>query len=142
MAVPIEANYATQHKENCVFFLCSSDLDTVLYYVITTLHNLLLHQDGSKDAVRQAGGVRQMVALLRSSNCNVKFLAITTDCLQLLAFSNLESKACDSLLLFILLFIGSVLNILQFLISILGSRSFAFDHISKLHNELQGFAFK
>lgn len=72
--------------------LLSSDLDTVLYYVITTLHNLLLHQDGSKDAVRQAGGVRQMVALLRSSNCNVKFLAITTDCLQLLAFSNLESK--------------------------------------------------
>lgn len=41
-------------------------------------------------AVRLAGGLQKMVALL--SNTNVKFLAITTDCLQILAYGNQESK--------------------------------------------------
>lgn len=70
--------------------LCSSPVDSVLFYAITTLHNLLLHQEGAKMAVRLAGGLQKMVALL--SNTNVKFLAITTDCLQILAYGNQESK--------------------------------------------------
>lgn len=44
-------------------------------------------------AVRLAGGLQKMVALL--SNTNVKFLAITTDCLQILAYGNQESKVVE-----------------------------------------------
>lgn len=75
--------------------LCSSPVDSVLFYAITTLHNLLLHQEGAKMAVRLAGGLQKMVALL--SNTNVKFLAITTDCLQILAYGNQESKVTISI---------------------------------------------
>ncbi|CAH0386739.1 unnamed protein product [Bemisia tabaci] len=70
--------------------LLSSPVERVLFYAITTLHNLLLHQEGSKMGVRLAGGLQKMVALLRRSN--VKFLAIVTDCLQILAYGNQESK--------------------------------------------------
>jgi len=70
--------------------LLSSPIESVLFYAITTLHNLLLHQEGSKMAVRLAGGLQKMVALLQRNN--VKFLAITTDCLQILAYGNQESK--------------------------------------------------
>ncbi|XP_074644359.1 catenin beta-like isoform X2 [Tubulanus polymorphus] len=70
--------------------LLSSNVESVLFYAITTLHNLLLHQEGSKMAVRLAGGLQKMVALLQRNN--VKFLAITTDCLQILAYGNQESK--------------------------------------------------
>jgi hypothetical protein len=45
---------------------------------------------GSKMAVRLAGGLQKMVALLQRNN--VKFLAIVTDCLQILAYGNQESK--------------------------------------------------
>jgi len=55
-----------------------------------TLHKLLLHQEGAKAAVHAHGGLQKMVALLPRSN--VKFLAITTDCLQILAYGNQESK--------------------------------------------------
>lgn len=65
-------------------------MESVLFYAITTLHNLLLHQEGSKTAVRMAGGLQKMVALLQRNN--VKFLAIVTDCLQILAYGNQESK--------------------------------------------------
>lgn len=75
------------------FFSPSSPVDSVLFYAITTLHNLLLHQEGAKMAVRLAGGLQKMVALL--SNTNVKFLAITTDCLQILAYGNQESKVLE-----------------------------------------------
>ena len=68
----------------------SSPVESVLFYAITTLHNLLLHQEGSKTAVRLAGGLQKMVALLQRNN--VKFLAIVTDCLQILAYGNQESK--------------------------------------------------
>ena len=44
-------------------------------------------------AVRLAGGLQKMVALLQRNN--VKFLAITTDCLQILAYGNQESKVLD-----------------------------------------------
>ncbi|XP_029049942.1 armadillo isoform X3 [Osmia lignaria lignaria] len=70
--------------------LLSSPMESVLFYAITTLHNLLLYQDGSKMDVRLAGGLQKMVALLQRNN--VKFLAIVTDCLQILAFGNQESK--------------------------------------------------
>ncbi|XP_074041268.1 armadillo segment polarity protein isoform X1 [Leptinotarsa decemlineata] len=70
--------------------LLSSPVESVLFYAITTLHNLLLHQDGSKMAVRLAGGLQKMVALLQRNN--VKFLTIVTDCLQILAYGNQESK--------------------------------------------------
>ncbi|XP_058790145.1 armadillo segment polarity protein-like isoform X2 [Phymastichus coffea] len=70
--------------------LLSSSIESVLFYAITTLHNLLLHQDGSKMAVRLAGGLQRMVFLLQRNN--VKFLAIVTDCLQILAYGNQESK--------------------------------------------------
>uniref|UniRef100_A0A4W5RYZ6 Junction plakoglobin a n=1 Tax=Hucho hucho TaxID=62062 RepID=A0A4W5RYZ6_9TELE len=63
---------------------------SVLFYAITTLHNLLLHQEGAKMAVRLADGLQRMVPLLKKSN--PKFLAITTDCLQLLSYGNQESK--------------------------------------------------
>uniref|UniRef100_A0A673KMZ7 Catenin beta-1-like n=1 Tax=Sinocyclocheilus rhinocerous TaxID=307959 RepID=A0A673KMZ7_9TELE len=70
--------------------MLGSHVDSVLFYAITTLHNLLLHQEGAKMAVRLAGGLQKMVALLNKTN--VKFLAITTDCLQILAYGNQESK--------------------------------------------------
>jgi len=70
--------------------LLSSHVESVLFYAITSLHNLLLHQEGSKMAVRLAGGLQKMVALL--SRNNIKFLAIVTDCLQILAFGNQEGK--------------------------------------------------
>lgn len=70
--------------------LLSSRVESVLFYAITTLHNLLLHQEGAKLAVRSTDGLQKMVALLQS--VNVKFLAITTDCLQILAYGHQESK--------------------------------------------------
>lgn len=70
--------------------LLSSTVESVLFYAITTLHNLLLHQEGSKVAVRMAGGLQKMVALLKRDN--LKFLAIVTDCLQILAYGNQEGK--------------------------------------------------
>ncbi|KAK7938840.1 hypothetical protein WMY93_002166 [Mugilogobius chulae] len=70
--------------------MLSSPVESVLFYAITTLHNLLLHQEGSKMAVRLADGLQRMVPLLKKNN--PKFLAITTDCLQLLSYANQESK--------------------------------------------------
>merc|ERR1719510_31440 len=75
---------------NALVKLLSSPVESVLFYTITTLHNLLLHQEGSKNVVRLAGGIPKMVALLQRNN--VKFLAIVTDCLQILAYGNQESK--------------------------------------------------
>ncbi|KAM6939547.1 junction plakoglobin-like [Xenentodon cancila] len=70
--------------------MLSSPMESVLFYAITTLHNLLLHQEGAKMAVRLADGLQRMVPLLKKTN--PKFLAITTDCLQLLSYGNQESK--------------------------------------------------
>ncbi|KAG8183879.1 hypothetical protein JTE90_009935 [Oedothorax gibbosus] len=69
----------------------------ILFYAITTLHNLLLHQKGAKLAVCQAGGLHMMVSLLKHNN--VKFLAIVTDCLRILAYGNQENKVRDSLVI-------------------------------------------
>ncbi|KFW81002.1 Junction plakoglobin, partial [Manacus vitellinus] len=70
--------------------MLSSPVESVLFYAITTLHNLLLYQEGAKMAVRLADGLQKMVPPLNKNN--PKFLAITTDCLQLLAYGNQESK--------------------------------------------------
>lgn len=79
-----------QMEDVFFFFPFSSPVESVLFYAITTLHNLLLHQEGAKMAVRLADGLQRMVPLLKKSNA--KFLAITTDCLQLLSYGNQESK--------------------------------------------------
>jgi len=84
-----------QKIEQCCESVCSSRVESVLFYAITTLHNLLLHQEGAKLAVRSTDGLQKMVALLQS--VNVKFLAITTDCLQILAYGHQESKVCFQL---------------------------------------------
>ena len=70
--------------------LLDSRTESVLNYAITTLHNLLLRQKGSKYAVRQVGGVAKMTVLLERDN--VKFLAIDTDCLQILCYGDDASK--------------------------------------------------
>ncbi len=77
-------------KWEMLYSFFSSPMESVLFYAITTLHNLLLHQEGAKMAVRLADGLQRMVPLLKKSN--PKFLAITTDCLQLLSYGNQESK--------------------------------------------------
>lgn len=74
----------------CNYLHCSSPVEPVVFYAMSTLHSLLLHQDGAKMAVHLAGGLQKMVALLPLNN--VKFLAITADCLQILAYGNQESK--------------------------------------------------
>lgn len=71
----------------------SCPVEQVVCYAMSTLHNLLLHQDGAKMAVHLAGGLQKMVALLPHNN--LKFLAITADCLQILAYGNQESKVAD-----------------------------------------------
>lgn len=70
--------------------LLGHHIEAVVFYAITTLHNLLLHQEGAKMAVRLAGGLQKMIGLLHKSN--VKFLAIVTDCLQILAYGHQETK--------------------------------------------------
>lgn len=97
----LDLSVASPPSPTPLFFLSSlpsSPVDSVLFYAITTLHNLLLHQEGAKMAVRLAGGLQKMVALL--SNTNVKFLAITTDCLQILAYGNQESKVLELWLIY------------------------------------------
>lgn len=70
--------------------LLDSTMESVQFYAITTLHNLLLHQEGAKPSLRAAGGLPVMVTLLKKNN--VKFLAICTDCLQILAYGHQDSK--------------------------------------------------
>ncbi|CAH8529630.1 unnamed protein product [Heterobilharzia americana] len=74
----------------CLVKLLNSPVESVLFYAITTLHNLLLHQDGAKAVVRQSGCLQKMTTLLRKNN--IKFLTICTDCLQILAYGHQESK--------------------------------------------------
>ena len=89
----VDVSYCRQTLKRDLWFVFSSRVESVLFYAITTLHNLLLHQEGAKLAVRSTDGLQKMVALLKS--VNVKFLAITTDCLQILAYGHQESKVCD-----------------------------------------------
>lgn len=68
----------------------SSHNETVVFNALTTLHNLLLHQEGAKMNVRLNGGLQKMVSLLQRDNC--KFLALVTNCLHILAYGNQEGK--------------------------------------------------
>nr|WMQ53817.1 putative bCatenin1 [Bdelloura candida] len=74
----------------CLVKLLGFSMESVLFYAITTLHNLLLYQEGGKEAVRLSGCIPKMVALLQKNN--IKFLTICTDCLQILAFNHQPSK--------------------------------------------------
>lgn len=76
--------------DHFVTVFSSSPSDSVVFYAITTLHNLLLHIPSAKDQIRVAGGVAKMVALLQKRHD--KFLAIDTDCLHRLAFEHPETK--------------------------------------------------
>ncbi|XP_075250391.1 armadillo segment polarity protein-like isoform X2 [Convolutriloba macropyga] len=71
--------------------LLQSPREAILFYAITTLHNLLLHQDGAKSAVALASGIPILVGLLKKHS-NVKFLAITVDCLRSLGYGNQNNK--------------------------------------------------
>ena len=65
------------------------DLQKVVYYSLTTLHNILQHQgEEAKRAVRLAGGVQKMVDLLSRENAQLRFLALLADCLEMLAFQH------------------------------------------------------
>lgn len=74
--------------------LLASPLEAVLYYAITTLHNLLMYEPSAKAQVHHYNGTRKMVELLAAphSNKNPKFLAMLIDCLHILAFNNSEVK--------------------------------------------------
>ncbi|KOX80436.1 Armadillo segment polarity protein, partial [Melipona quadrifasciata] len=71
----------------------SDDLESTKA-AVGTLHNLSHHRQGLL-AIFKSGGIPALVKLLSSpmeSRDNVKFLAIVTDCLQILAYGNQESK--------------------------------------------------
>jgi hypothetical protein len=55
--------------------LLSSQIESVVFYATTTLHNLLMHEPNAKAQVHHYNGTRKMVELL-SANNNVKFLAL------------------------------------------------------------------
>lgn len=71
--------------------LLSSPMEPVVFYALTTLHNLLMYEDTAKIQIRKCGGIQKMVTLL-STHQNAKFLTLVMDSLQILAFSNSESK--------------------------------------------------
>lgn len=71
--------------------LLSSPMEAVVFYALTTLHNLLMYEETAKTQIRKCGGIQKMVTLL-GSNQNAKFLALVLDSLQILAFNNSESK--------------------------------------------------
>ncbi|KAG1676898.1 Armadillo segment polarity protein [Nymphon striatum] len=71
------ANHAdpTAHQsllDSQTHLLNSSSIESVLFYAVTTLHNLLLHEEGrdfaAKIAVKNAGGIQKMIALLHRDN--------------------------------------------------------------------------
>lgn len=75
---------------NCLVKLLGSPVEIVVFYSISSLHNLLLHQEGSKNEIRRCGGLQKMVSLL--SRNNYKLLTYVTDCLHLMVYGNQESK--------------------------------------------------
>ena len=75
---------------NCLVKLLGSPVEKVVFYAISSLHNLLLHQEGSKMVVRLSGGLQKMVSLL--SRNNYKLLTYVTDCLHLMVYGNQEGK--------------------------------------------------
>ncbi len=70
--------------------MLASPISAVVHYAITTLHNLIMHQDNAKVEVRACGGIEAMVPLLDRNND--KLLSVVTDCTYLLMFEHPESK--------------------------------------------------
>lgn len=68
----------------------SSPIDIVVFNALSTIHNLLLHQEGAKMNVRLNGGLQKLVMLLQRDN--PKFLTLVADCLHILAYGNQEGK--------------------------------------------------
>lgn len=68
----------------------SSPVEMVVFYALSTLHKLLLHQEGAKMNVRLNGGLQRLVMLLQRDSH--KFLTLVTDCLHILAYGNQEGK--------------------------------------------------
>lgn len=71
-----------------------------MFYAITTLHNLLLNYEESRMDIFLARGLEVMIQLLPFNN--VKFQAIVSDCLYILAHSHPECKVTILLSTFIL----------------------------------------
>lgn len=91
----------SHHQQGCAFIFKSFGIpflvkllghpeEKIVFYAITTLHNLLTFLEGAKKEVRDAGGIQAMVQLL--NNRNVKLLAIDIDCLRILTFQHEDSK--------------------------------------------------
>lgn len=70
--------------------LLKSNVEGVLNYTIAALHNFLLYCDQSRALVKQYKVVNLLIPLLKKDN--VKFLAIVTDCLQLLAYDCQDTR--------------------------------------------------
>lgn len=68
----------------------SSPVEAVVFNAVTTIHNLLVHQEGARMTVRLNGGLQKLVILLQRDNH--KFLALVTDCLHILTYGNQEGK--------------------------------------------------
>jgi hypothetical protein len=71
--------------------LLNSPIESVVFYAITTLHNLLMYEPNAKSQIHHYNGTRKIVELL-SQNNNPKFLALCVDSLHILAYNNSEVK--------------------------------------------------
>lgn len=71
--------------------LLSSPIEPVVFYAMTTIHNLLMYEESAKMQVRKCGGIQKMVTLLNTHQ-NAKFLTLVMDSLQIMTFNNSESK--------------------------------------------------
>ena len=99
--------------------MLGSPIDAVVYYAITTLHNLIIYMDGAKQEVSRLithakasentkvkvhRGVDAMVPLLTREHGKQetveRFQAILNDCLYLLALGDQTSKVIERIWLF------------------------------------------
>jgi hypothetical protein len=71
--------------------LLSSPIENIVYYALSTLHNLLMYEPQAKVQIHHYNGTRKMIELLSQYN-NPKFLALVLDSLHILAFNNSEVK--------------------------------------------------
>jgi hypothetical protein len=71
--------------------LLGSPIENIVYYALSTLHNLLMYEPQAKAQIHHYNGTRKMIELLGQYN-NPKFLALVLDSLHILAFNNGEVK--------------------------------------------------
>lgn len=90
------------------YFFCSSGAESVLFYAIITLHNLLLFNEKPKQEVRRHGQVVIPILLGLLQKDNPKFLAIVSDCLQILAYLHQETKVTVEMRLLLLLLLNLI----------------------------------